>query len=134
MYKSVLTAVELVNALDRIINEKTIRIAPSRKLSVRAVEDEAGLGDGSAYYYQDVLLKIKKAIKSEKVKRTGLTEDLKLKEKLRSETKIKNKYREKIAFLEDRIQLMAKEHNELYQQLLMYKEKADDLESRLSLQ
>lgn len=134
MSKSFITATELLDALARILDKKTVRIPPTRKLSVRAVEDEAGLGDGSAYYYKDVLGKIKEAIKRDKFKCLGVNEDRALKEKLKSEINTKNKYREKITFLNNRISLMAKEHNELHQQLVMYKEKVEELECKLSLQ
>ena len=100
MTRESITELELFNAVERIINKETIRIPSSRKLSVRAVEDEAGLGDGSAYYYEDV---------------------------------IKDKYREKISLLDNRLKLMAKEHNELFQQMIMYKEKAEDLENKILL-
>ena len=133
MSKSFITTNELLAALARILDKKTTRIPSTRKLSVRAVEDEAGLGDGSAYYYQDVLLKIKEAIKRDKVKRLNIGEDTTLKEKLKSETNIKNKYRSKINALNKRISLMAKEHNELYQQMVMYREKVEELEDKLSL-
>lgn len=133
MSKSIITANELLAALARILDKKTIRIPSTRKLSVRAVEDEAGLGDGSAYYYQDVLLKIKEAIKRDKVKRLSIGEDTTLKEKLKSEINTKNKYRTKIGLLNKRIRLMAKEHNELYQQLVMYRDKVEELEGKLSL-
>ncbi|MBE3754781.1 hypothetical protein HJ201_09390 [Vibrio parahaemolyticus] len=60
MSKSQITRVELENALKRILSGKTERIAPNRKISVKAVEEEAGLGDGSAYYYKEVIDEIKK--------------------------------------------------------------------------
>lgn len=59
MSKSQITRVELENALKRILSGKTERIDPNRKVSVKAVEEEAGLGDGSAYYYKDVVATIK---------------------------------------------------------------------------
>ena len=62
MSKSQITRVELEQALDRLLSGKTERIAPNRKVSVKAVEEEAGLGDGSAYYYKDIVQKIKKAV------------------------------------------------------------------------
>lgn len=136
MARENITELELFNAIDRIINKETIRIPSSRKLSVRAVEDETGLADGSAYYYEDVIKKIKELVLSNKKKgsNTQSITDLKLlKDKLKKEINTKNKYREKIALLDNRIKLMAKEHNELFQQMIMYKEKADVLESKLSL-
>lgn len=59
------TLLRLEAALDRILRGEPQRIAPSRKLSVRAVEEESGLGNGSAYYYTEIIDKIIK-IKKEK--------------------------------------------------------------------
>ncbi len=130
------TELELFNAVDRIINKETIRIPSSRKLSVRAVEDETGLADGSAYYYEDVIKKIKELVLSNKQKgsNTQSITDLKLlKDKLKKEINTKDKYREKVSLLDNRLKLMAKEHNALFQQMLMYKEKFEDLENQILL-
>lgn len=59
MSKSQITKVELEQALGRILSGKTHRVDPARKISVKAVEEEAGLGDGSAYYYKDIVQKSK---------------------------------------------------------------------------
>jgi hypothetical protein len=129
------TEIELFNAIDRIINTETIRIPSSRKLSVRAVEDEAGLGDGSAYYYSEVIKKIKECIFEGKNLKTSThqgTDFARVKENLKKEIKIKDKYRQKILLLEDRIKLMAKEHNELARQMVMYKEMAEDLQNQMA--
>lgn len=129
------TEIELFNAIDRIINTETIRIPSSRRLSVRAVEDEAGLGDGSAYYYSEVIKKIKKCIFESKNLKTSThqgTDFARVKENLKKEIKIKDKYRQKILLLEDRIKLMAKEHNELARQMVMYKEMAEDLQNQMA--
>lgn len=47
-------------ALKRLLNGKPQRIPPGRKLSVRAVEEESGLGNGSAYYYPDLIEEIRR--------------------------------------------------------------------------
>lgn len=136
MTRESITELELFNAVERIINKETIRIPSSRKLSVRAVEDEAGLGDGSAYYYEDVIKKIKLLVLNEKQKGNtahSITDLKLLKDKLKKEINIKDKYREKISLLDNRLKLMAKEHNELFQQMIMYKEKAEDLENKILL-
>jgi hypothetical protein len=129
------TEIELFNAIDRIINTETIRIPSSRRLSVRAVEDEAGLGDGSAYYYSEIIKKIKECIFEGKNLKTSThqgTDFARVKESLKKEIKIKDKYRQKILLLEDRIKLMAKEHNELARQMVMYKEMAEDLQNQMA--
>lgn len=128
---------DLFCAIDRIINKETFIIPSSRRLSIRAVEEEAGLGDGSAYYYEDVINKIK-SIQNEAKKIDGnvlFNADVPmLKDKLRRETAIKEKYRLRFAEQGEKIKLMAKEHNELFQQMLMYKEKAESLDKDLSME
>ncbi|MDH5924576.1 hypothetical protein L8R85_26745, partial [Vibrio splendidus] len=59
MGKSHITRLKIEEALERIISGKTIIIPASQKLSVKAVEEEAGLGSGSVYYYPDIISKIK---------------------------------------------------------------------------
>ncbi|TDX15910.1 hypothetical protein EDF88_3357 [Buttiauxella sp. BIGb0552] len=60
MNKKYNTLLRLEAALDRILCGEPQRIAQSRKLSVRAVEVESGLGNGSAYYYTEIIEKITK--------------------------------------------------------------------------
>ncbi|MEI6893715.1 MAG: hypothetical protein V5789_03590 [Colwellia sp.] len=136
MNKSNLTKLELENAINRIQKGETIRIPPTRKLSVRAVEDEANLGDGSAYYYKDVIGKIKLIANKSK---TGTTitnsgsSGVVLREKLKKEINIKEKYRAEVKALKERLSLMTKTHNELALEVMMYKQRAEDLEGQLLL-
>tara|TARA_R110002012_G_scaffold52191_1_gene134120 strand:- start:21381 stop:21806 length:426 start_codon:yes stop_codon:yes gene_type:complete len=136
MNKSNLTKLELENAINRIQKGETIRIPPTRKLSVRAVEDEANLGDGSAYYYKDVIEKIKLIANKSKTGTTitnGGSSGVVLREKLKKEINIKEKYRAEIKALKDRLSLMAKTHNELALEVMMYKQLSEDLEGQLLL-
>ncbi|MBB1440970.1 hypothetical protein H5202_20385, partial [Shewanella sp. SG41-4] len=57
MLKSENTLLALEAALGRIIQGKPKRIPTHRKLSVRSVEEEANLGNGSGYYYPDFVEK-----------------------------------------------------------------------------
>ncbi len=59
MSKSENTLLALEAALDRIAQGKPKRIPTHRKLSVRAVEEEANLGNGSGYYYPEFVEKVK---------------------------------------------------------------------------
>ncbi|MCV5977011.1 hypothetical protein OFO29_32230, partial [Escherichia coli] len=59
MSKSENTLLVLEAALERIKQGKPKRIPAHRKLSVRAVEEEANLGNGSGYYYPDFVEKVK---------------------------------------------------------------------------
>lgn len=84
-------------AFQRILDGKAINIARTRKLSVRAVEEEALAGDGTAYYYDELIKDIKGAIASDA---TGLMiddyEKLKLKHKSINNQfkKLKSSYKE----------------------------------------
>ncbi|GAM72603.1 hypothetical protein JCM19236_5746 [Vibrio sp. JCM 19236] len=59
MSKSENTLLTLEAALQRIVRGKPKNIPTTRKLSVRAVEEEAKLGNGSGYYYPDFVQKVK---------------------------------------------------------------------------
>jgi hypothetical protein len=136
MDKSNLTKQELENAISRIQSGETKRIPSTRKLSVRAVEDEAGLGDGSAYYYKDVIDKIKQAKNNTNLDSNtiiGGSSDVILRDKLKKETQIKNKYRIEIRELKERLTLMTKTHNELALEVNMYKQRVENLEAKINL-
>lgn len=106
MGKSENTLIALEAALDRIAQGKPKRILSHRKLSVRAVEEEANLGNGSGYYYPEFVEKIKQtkteiaAGKGEIVQPEIQTVRSKLKEQKRIKENFKAKYdaeREKLA-------------------------------------
>ena len=60
MSKSENTRLALESALERIKQGKPKRIPTHRKLSVRAIEEEANVGNGSGYYYPEFVEKVKK--------------------------------------------------------------------------
>uniref|UniRef100_UPI003CE754CF hypothetical protein n=1 Tax=Enterobacter cloacae complex sp. 280C5 TaxID=3395861 RepID=UPI003CE754CF len=71
MSKSENTLLKLEAALQRILDGQTKRIPDNRKLSVRAVEEEAGLGNGTCYYYgafksrvQEEILRLKISLRA----------------------------------------------------------------------
>ncbi|HGE8268489.1 TPA: hypothetical protein ACGD2I_003013 [Aeromonas hydrophila] len=116
MKKSENTLLKLEAALQRIIERKTKRIPDHRKLSVRAVEEEAGLGNGSCYYYPDFKLRVQSEVQKLKclTPDTAVQSDVKiLREKRNQERKIKIQYREKVAVLTQRLTSMAAEHHQL---------------------
>ena len=136
MNKSNLTELELENAINRIQKGETIRIPPTRKLSVRAVEDEANLGDGSAYYYKDIIEKIRHLANKSKTATTAInngSSSVILREKLKKEINIKEKYRAEVKVLKERLSLMASTHNELTLEVVMHKKRANDFEGQLIL-
>ncbi|MGL4381196.1 MAG: hypothetical protein ACRCTB_09070 [Vibrio sp.] len=134
MSKSQITKVELEQALERILSGKTQRVDPSRKISVKAVEEEAGLGDGSAYYYKDIINKIKdSAVRhSPKVKSKNLYEAkiASLRERLNKEIKLKEKYRDQIQEMKEQLATMASQHNQLALMIQQYQYKIVALESK----
>jgi predicted NodU family carbamoyl transferase len=134
MNKSQLTNQELEQALNRIINNQTIRVSPNRKLSVKAVEDEAGLGDGTAYYYKEVVQKIKSSIadKSSHTVDVSTLENEKLRERLKKESKLKEKYREEITNLKSKLSLLAAQNNEFAISIQQYEQRVLELESNVS--
>ncbi len=133
MSKSQLTRVELEEALKRLIVGQTLRIDPLRRISVKAIEEEANLGDGSAYYYKDIIQKIKDAA----VKHTkdscsvrGNDEQLsKLRSRLGNETRLKEKYRKEVGSLKYQLSKMATEHNQFALIIQQYQHKISELEA-----
>ncbi|HDM8197131.1 TPA: hypothetical protein P0E36_003281 [Vibrio harveyi] len=106
MSKSENTRLALEAALERIKQGKPKRIPTHRKLSVRAVEEEANLGNGSGYYYPEFVEKVKQTKaeiatgKGEIVQPEIQTVRTKLKEQKRIKDSYKAKYeaeREKLA-------------------------------------
>lgn len=133
MSKSQITKVELEQALGRILSGKTHRVDPARKISVKAVEEEAGLGDGSAYYYKDIVQKIKDSAiqNSSKVKAQNAYEDKisSLRVRLNKEISLKEKYRGQVEELKGQIANMASQHNQLALMIQQYQYKIAALES-----
>lgn len=133
MKKSENTLLKLEAALQRIIERKTKRIPDHRKLSVRAVEEEAGLGNGSCYYYPDFKLRVQSEVQKLKcLPDTGVQADVEiLREKRNQERKIKIQYREKVAVLNQRLTSMAAEHHQLSHALRSALSRIEDLELQI---
>ncbi|WP_217527837.1 hypothetical protein [Vibrio cholerae] len=130
MSKSENTLLQLEAALERIKQGKPKRIPTHRKLSVRAVEEEANLGNGSGYYYPDFVEKVKQtkaevaAGKGEIVQPEIQTVRTKLKEQKRIKENFKAKYdaeREKLA-------LFAAAQHHLNDKLVQALARVDELE------
>ncbi|EKZ9180000.1 hypothetical protein RFA54_003480 [Vibrio vulnificus] len=133
MNKSQITRVELENALKRILSGKTERIDPNRKISVKAVEEEAGLGDGSAYYYKDIVSTIKETAinNSPKARNQNLCEEkiANLRERLANEKRLKEKYYKQAEDYKEQLGEMASQHNQLALMIQQYQSKIAVLES-----
>lgn len=130
MSKSENTRLVLEAALERIKQGKPKRIPTHRKLSVRAVEEEANLGNGSGYYYPEFVEKVKQtkaeiaAGKGEIIQPEIQTVRTKLKEQKRIKENFKAKYeaeREKLA-------LFAASQHHLNDQLVQALAHIEDLE------
>lgn len=87
----------LEEALARILNGEPRRVSPLKKLSTRSVEIEAGLSNGSAYYYPELIEKIstlKQKNNTSTTTRRPITGIEILKEKARKAERLKSKFRE----------------------------------------
>ncbi|MGL5128563.1 MAG: hypothetical protein ACRC7D_10475 [Aeromonas popoffii] len=135
MSKSQITQAELAAAIQRVLSGKTTRISPERKLSVKAVEEEAGLGNGSAYYYQDIIDDIKKvAVKSQcgtSIDNEYIDKLTSLRLKLKDEQRLKDQYRTELTKMKKCLALMASQHNQLSIIIQQYKDRVLALEAGL---
>ncbi|MFS1904036.1 hypothetical protein BCU43_022505 [Vibrio lentus] len=114
MSKRKITLIALEAALKRITLGKPQRIPATRKLSIRAVEEEANLGNGSGYYYPDFVQKVKeeKANIAQNSSRVVQPEIQVARSKLNNEKRIKENYREKYEVLKaDLAQFAAAQHH-----------------------
>ena len=136
MTKSEVTRARLEEALDRILNKATTIVPHSQKLSVKAVEEEAGLGSGSIYYYKDIVEKIRTfKNQSYSVSMTpehSLDALSKLKLRLKKEIKLKRKYKSDLAELHNRLSNMASQHNSFALTIEEYKQRVAELEYQLA--
>lgn len=137
MSKSQLTIIKLEEALGRILTKQTRVIPSTQKLSVKAVEEEAGLGDGSAYYYKDFVKKVKDcAVKNSlraNVQNAYEEKIANLRERLNNETRLKEKYRNQVDELKNQLANMAGQHNELALTIQQYQYRVAELETSNTL-
>ncbi|MDK9762973.1 hypothetical protein KI743_13255 [Vibrio sp. D420a] len=131
MSKKENTLIALETALERIIQGNPKRIPNTRKLSVRAVEEEANLGNGSGYYYPDFVVKVKQA-KADIAKVQGKTvrPDIdSVREKLNDQKRIKEGYKEKNAALKNTLSQFATQQHHLNDALRKALVRVDELEN-----
>ncbi|UPR58213.1 hypothetical protein ITG10_08100 [Vibrio sp. ED004] len=124
------TLLALEAALDRIAQGKPKRIPAHRKLSVRAVEEEANLGNGSGYYYPEFVEKVKQskakvaAGKGEIIQPEIQTVRVKLSEQKRIKENFKAKYKAE----RDKLALFAASQHHLNDKLVQALAHIEDLE------
>ncbi|RSD31718.1 hypothetical protein [Vibrio pectenicida] len=130
MNKSENTLLALEAALERIKQGKPKRIPAHRKLSVRAVEEEANLGNGSGYYYPDFVEKVKQT-KAEIAEGNGeifLPEIQTVRTKLNEQKRIKQNYKEKYESEKEKLALFAAAQHHLNDKLVQALAHIDKLE------
>lgn len=136
------TQLRLEIALQRILGGKPERVSEQRKLSVRAVEEEANLGNGSSYYYPEIIEKVKteKAkLHTQKTGKKSTSELTKAREAKKKEISIKEKYRDRAYDLQAELEQMAAVHHQLshalrkaYKRISQMEQEIDDLKNTLA--
>ncbi|WP_305813180.1 hypothetical protein [Photobacterium leiognathi] len=130
MSKSENTLLKLEATLERIKQGKPKRIPTHRKLSVRAVEEEANLGNGSGYYYPEFIEKVKKT-KADIAEGQGeivQPEIQTVRTKLNEQKRIKNNYKEKYEAERDKLAIFAAAQHHLNDKLVKALARIDELE------
>ncbi|WP_318486909.1 hypothetical protein [Photobacterium leiognathi] len=130
MGKSENTLIVLEAALERIAQGKPKRIPTTRKLSVRAVEEEANLGNGSGYYYPDFVQKVKQT-KADIAKGNGeyvKPEVDAVREKLNEQKRIKDNFKQKYQEANNKLALIAASQHRLNDQLVKALARIEELE------
>ncbi|MDW1499080.1 hypothetical protein [Vibrio sp. YT-19(2023)] len=130
MGKSENTLLALEAALQRIAQGKPKRIPTTRKLSVRAVEEEANLGNGSGYYYPDFVKKVKqtKADIAEGNGETVQPEIQTVRTKLKEQKRIKENFKAKYDAEREKLALFAAAQHHLNDKLVKALARIDELE------
>ncbi|UJF18592.1 hypothetical protein L0B53_16500 [Vibrio sp. SS-MA-C1-2] len=130
MSKSENTLITLEAALERIAQGKPKYIPVTRKLSVRAVEEEARLGNGSGYYYPEFVQKVKQT-KTDIAKGNGefvKPEIDAVRDKLNEQKRIKSNFKQKHQEASDKLALIAANQHHLNDQLVRALARIEDLE------
>ncbi|WP_045414316.1 hypothetical protein [Vibrio owensii] len=124
------TLLALEAALGRIAQGKPKRIPTHRKLSVRAVEEEASLGNGSGYYYPEFVEKVKqtKVDIAEGKGETVQPEIQTVRAKLNEQKRIKSNYKEKYNDAREQLALFAASQHHLNDKLVQALARIDELE------
>ncbi len=134
MSKSENTRLALEAALERIKQGKPKRIPTHRKLSVRAVEEEANLGNGSGYYYPEFVEKVKQT-KAEIAAGKGeiiQPEIQTVRTKLKEQKRIKENFKAKYEAERDKLALFAASQHHLNDKLVQALAHIEDLEFKNS--
>ncbi|APX07643.1 hypothetical protein BOO91_20530 [Vibrio navarrensis] len=130
MSKSENTLLILEAALERIKQGIPKRIPTHRKLSVRAVEEEANLGNGSGYYYPELVEKIKQAkVEIAESKGEVIQPEIQVvRSKLNKQKQIKDNYKTKYEAEREKLTLFASAQHHLNDKLVQALARIDSLE------
>ncbi|ORT51724.1 hypothetical protein ST37_05095 [Vibrio sp. qd031] len=135
MGNSSITRAKIEEALQRILQGKPQIVSSAQKLSVKAVEEEAGLGSGSVYYYPEIVSKIKEHSlkKHGNNKNSSLYEEKisSLREQLKKEKRLKEKYRTEVTELKTQLANMASQHNQLALVIQQYQYQVAELDATI---
>lgn len=130
MSKSKNTQLALEAALERIKQGKPKRIPTHRKLSVRAVEEEANLGNGSGYYYPEFIEKVKHTkAKIAAGKGEAIQPEIQIvRTKLKEQKRIKENFKTKYEAEKEKLALFAASQYHLNDKLVQALAHIEDLE------
>ncbi len=134
MSKSENTLLALEAALERIKQGKPKRIPTHRKLSVRAVEEEASLGNGSGYYYPEFVEKVKQTKAEVAAGKGEITqpEIETVRTKLKEQKRIKENFKVKYEAEREKLALFAASQHHLNDKLVQALAHIEDLEFKNS--
>ncbi|WP_264878291.1 hypothetical protein [Vibrio agarivorans] len=124
------TLIALESALERIAQGKPREIPTTRKLSVRAVEEEAKLGNGSGYYYPEFVKKVKQT-KADIAKGSGeyvKPEVDAVRDKLNEQKRIKSNFKQKYEEAREKLSSIAASQHHLNDQLVRALARIEELE------
>lgn len=122
----------LEEALDRVLSGNTNRIMDGRKISIRAIEQEAGLSNGAARYYEGFIRKVKKIITSNQTKsnkKVFMKSDYL--RRIKDEKRKKENYRDEVIELKNIIASQAQHQHEIERLLFLANKKIDELKFKL---
>ncbi|MFZ4701264.1 MAG: hypothetical protein ACOYMG_14540 [Candidatus Methylumidiphilus sp.] len=118
-------------ALMRILSGNPEHCEKGRKLSVRAVGLEAGLGNGSAYYYPEIVAKITAMKKQQRLNQGG-TVPKTVNQRLKEEKNTKDKYRGQIIELRKQLSQMATVHHQFNSELISAYKAIKELKEKIA--
>tara|TARA_B100000700_G_scaffold311500_2_gene393591 strand:+ start:57200 stop:57622 length:423 start_codon:yes stop_codon:yes gene_type:complete len=124
---------ELFDAITRIQSGTPIRVEAKRKLSAKAVEEEAGVGLSTAYHYPSVIQRIKdlKNAAKQKAGQATPTQKEKYRSNIKEQEGAKERYREERDEYKAELDKSVTREANLVYQLWVSRRQVSDLESQM---